>query len=165
MWQQGSIVVFVTGCSRGGGVVGLLFCFTFGNASMLISIYFVLLPVNREARLRVIHPLARGWIGWLLVVLVWGATMQQCRAIEVGWLQSRSKCVSKEQHRWHGSNTALYVMDDVVGFLLFASTAVLWGIQTVGFLKAACHQQAKAKLWKHRLAHSCRGLPFVFLLL
>jgi hypothetical protein len=46
------------------GVVGLLFCFTFGNASMLISIYFVLLPGNKETRVRIVHPfLARGGIG------------------------------------------------------------------------------------------------------
>ena len=60
-----SIVVVVTGCNRGGGmgVVGLLFCYTFGNASMLISIYFVLLPGNREARVRIVHPFAREGIG------------------------------------------------------------------------------------------------------
>jgi hypothetical protein len=45
------------------GVVGLLFCYTFGNASMLISISFVLLPGNKEARVRVVHPFARGGIG------------------------------------------------------------------------------------------------------
>ena len=97
MWQQRKHSSSCRWLQWGGGmeVVGLLFCFTFGNASMLISIYFVLLPVNREARLRVAHPLARGWIGWLLVVLVWGATVQQCRAIEVGWLQSQSECVLK----------------------------------------------------------------------
>jgi hypothetical protein len=61
--NRGSIVVVITGCSRGMGVVSLLFCYTFGNASMLISIYFVLLPENREARVRVVHSLARGGIG------------------------------------------------------------------------------------------------------
>jgi hypothetical protein len=60
--SRGSIVVVVTGCSRGSGVADLLFCFTFGNVFMLISIYFVLLPVNREARVKVVHPLARGGI-------------------------------------------------------------------------------------------------------
>lgn len=56
---MGNIVVVLTGCSREEGtrVVGLLFCFNFGNASMLISIYFVLLPRNREARVRVFIPL------------------------------------------------------------------------------------------------------------
>ena len=53
---------------------------------MLISIYFVLLPGNREARVRIVHPFARGGLGWLLVVLVWGATVQH-RATEGGWSQ------------------------------------------------------------------------------
>jgi hypothetical protein len=61
--NRGSIVEVITGCSRGMGVVGLLFSYTFGNASMLISTYFVLLPENRETRVRIVHSLARGGIG------------------------------------------------------------------------------------------------------
>ena len=85
----GSIVVVVTGCSKeeggGIGVVGQLFSFTFGDDSIIDRIYFVLLPGNREARVRIVHPLAREWIGSLLVVLVWEATMQQCRATKGRW--------------------------------------------------------------------------------
>ena len=61
--NRGSIVVLDTGCSMGAGVFGLLLCFIFGNASMLISIFLVLLPGNREARVRIVHSLARGGIG------------------------------------------------------------------------------------------------------
>ena len=46
--NRGSIVVVVTGCSIVGGGGWPVVLFYFGNVSILISIYFVLLPGNRE---------------------------------------------------------------------------------------------------------------------